>query len=220
MKTKPHPIKKLILEGEHQQLDFKFEISDAAKIARSLVAFANTGGGKLLIGVKDNGVIRGIRSDEEKYMLENAAQSYCQPEVVFTTKEWELEDKVILEVDIPYSKKYIHKAPDNEGNYKAYVRVKDQNLLANGVLMKVWTKRKKNQKIRFVYSKPVQEVLFYLRENPFITRDIAKEISALNTYKTEHLLSDLILLDVIEIELSESSEIYRLHPAPESSVHA
>lgn len=215
MKSKIHHIKKLISEGEHQQLDFKFEISDAAKIARSLVAFANTDGGKLLIGVKDNGVMRGIRSDEEKYMLENAAQSYCQPEVEFTTKEWAIDDKVILEVDIPYSKKHIHKAPDNEGNYKAYVRVKDQNLLANGVLMKVWTKRKKNQKIRFVYSIPVQEVLFYLRENPFITIGIAKEISGLNKYKTEHLLSDLILLEVIELELSATDEIYKLAPSPE-----
>ena len=70
---KPHHIKTLIAEGEHQQLDFKFEISDASKIARSLVAFANTDGGKLLIGVKDNGVIRGIRSDEEKYMLEKTS---------------------------------------------------------------------------------------------------------------------------------------------------
>lgn len=46
-------------------LDFKFEISDSKKIARSLVAFANTDGGRLLIGVKDNGVISGIRSEEE-----------------------------------------------------------------------------------------------------------------------------------------------------------
>ena len=52
-------IKNLIAEGEHQQLDFKFEIRDTKKIARSLVAFANTNGGKLLVGVKDNGVITG-----------------------------------------------------------------------------------------------------------------------------------------------------------------
>jgi len=50
-----HYIKNLIEEGEHQQLDFKYEISDSKKIARSLVAFANTDGGRLLVGVKDNG---------------------------------------------------------------------------------------------------------------------------------------------------------------------
>ncbi|MCO5261578.1 MAG: ATP-binding protein, partial [Lentimicrobium sp.] len=41
----PSHIRKLISEGEHQQLDFKFGITDSKKIARSLVAFANTDGG-------------------------------------------------------------------------------------------------------------------------------------------------------------------------------
>ena len=59
----------LIAEGEHQQQDFKFEISDARKIAKTLSAFANTDGGRLLIGVKDNGRIAGVRSEEEKYMI-------------------------------------------------------------------------------------------------------------------------------------------------------
>ncbi|MDP4292685.1 MAG: ATP-binding protein [Bacteroidota bacterium] len=67
-------IRKLIEQGEHQQQDFKFEISDARKIARSLAAFANTDGGRLLVGVKDNGAIAGVRSNEEFYMVELAAQ--------------------------------------------------------------------------------------------------------------------------------------------------
>ena len=80
-------ILKLIQRGENQQLDFKFEISDSKKIARSLVAFANTDGGKLLVGVKDNGSIAGVRSDEEYHMVEAAAQLYCKPEVKFTSKQ-------------------------------------------------------------------------------------------------------------------------------------
>ena len=60
----------LIAEGEHQQQDFKFEISDARKIAKTLSAFSNTDGGRLLIGVKDNGKIAGVRSDEEQYMID------------------------------------------------------------------------------------------------------------------------------------------------------
>ena len=67
-------IYKLIEEGEHQQQDFKFEISDARKIAKSLSAFSNTDGGRLLIGVKDNGKIAGVRSEEEIYMIEAAAR--------------------------------------------------------------------------------------------------------------------------------------------------
>ena len=67
---------RLIAQGEHQQQDFKYEISDARKIARTLSAFANTDGGRLLIGVKDNGKIAGVRSDEEIYMVEAAASRY------------------------------------------------------------------------------------------------------------------------------------------------
>ena len=137
-----HYIHQLIKQGEHQQLDFKFEISDAEKIARTLSAFANTNGGKLLIGVKDNGVIKGIASDEEYFMLENAAQRLCQPEVFFTSKEWIVDGKKVLEIEVPFSQLYPHRAPDHHGNYKAYVRVNDENLLANGVLMKVWKKQK------------------------------------------------------------------------------
>lgn len=68
-RTDSEYIHALISEGEHQKQDFKFEISDARKIAKTLSAFSNTHGGRLLIGVKDNGKIAGVRSDEEKYIL-------------------------------------------------------------------------------------------------------------------------------------------------------
>ena len=93
----------LIAEGEHQQQDFKFEISDARKIARTLSAFSNTDGGRLLIGVKDNGKIAGVRSDEEKYMIEAAAQLYCLPEVHYSMQTFHAEGRSILVVQIGYS---------------------------------------------------------------------------------------------------------------------
>ena len=79
-------LKKLIANGENQQLDFKYCISDSRKIARTLSAFANTDGGRILIGVRDNGSIAGIKSDEEYYMVDTAVQLYCRPEIDFTIK--------------------------------------------------------------------------------------------------------------------------------------
>ena len=67
--TNTQYLEKLISEGEHVHQDFKFAISDARKIAKSLSAFANTEGGRLLVGVKDNGKIAGVRSEEELYMI-------------------------------------------------------------------------------------------------------------------------------------------------------
>ena len=79
-------LKKIIQGGENQQLDFKFEISDSRKIARTLVAFSNTDGGTLLIGVKDNGRIAGVRTDEEFFMVQAAAGMYCRPEIIIRVK--------------------------------------------------------------------------------------------------------------------------------------
>ena len=64
----------LIAQGEHQQQDFKFEISDDRQIAKTLSALSNTYGGRPLIGVKDNGQIAGGRSDEGLLMIEEEAQ--------------------------------------------------------------------------------------------------------------------------------------------------
>src|SRR3546814_2454449 len=58
-------IKTLILQGEGEQLDFKNRISNCAKIAKTLVAFANTKGGKLLVGVADD------RSEEHTSELQS-----------------------------------------------------------------------------------------------------------------------------------------------------
>lgn len=140
-------IQKLIAQGEHLQLDFKFEISDSKKIARSLVAFANTEGGKLLVGVKDNGVVAGVRSEEEYYMVEAAAQMYCRPQIEFATREWDVDGKKVLEIDIPKSNSGPYSAPDKDGKWMVYIRVHDQNLLANTVLLKVWQMKKRKKEL-------------------------------------------------------------------------
>src|ERR1039457_2808303 len=130
----PHYISKLIDKREHQQLDFKFEITDARRIARSLVAFANTDGGRLLIGVKDNGASAGMRSDEEYYMVEAAAKMYCKPPVTFLTKEWTVNTKNVLEIIVPKSPYKPHFAAHKDGKWMVYIRNGDQNLLANRIL--------------------------------------------------------------------------------------
>lgn len=69
-------LEKLIAKGEGEQLDFKQSISNAKKIAKTLVAFANTTGGKLLIGVNDSGLIVGCEIEEEMYMIDLAITQY------------------------------------------------------------------------------------------------------------------------------------------------
>src|SRR5690554_1430054 len=79
-------LKSYIREGEHQTQDFKFRVDDSKKIARTLAAFANTDGGRLLIGVKDNGKVVGVNPEEEFHVIQGAASLYCKPELTVKTQ--------------------------------------------------------------------------------------------------------------------------------------
>ena len=204
-------IQKLIEQGEHQMLDFKFEISDSKKIARSLVAFANTDGGRLLIGVKDNGSISGIRSDEEKYMIQAAAELYCQPKVEFQAKEWNINGKTILEVFIPKSKFHKHRAPDHNNIYKVYIRVKDQNIIANNILLKIWKYQHNRQNIKVTFTDPELFLLKYLNENEKITLEEFMDSAKINKRDAENILVNFTLINMLKVEITEKVIFFSLY---------
>jgi len=203
-------IQKLIEEGEHQKLDFKFEITDSKKIARSLVAFTNTDGGKLLVGVKDNGAIAGVRSDEEIYMIEGAAQLYSKPEIKFGTREWIINGKTVLEITIPKNNEVLHYAPNKDDKWRVYLRVNDQNLMANKVWLKAW-KRKKDKKNTFVkYTEKEKALLEYLEKNQTITLNKFAKIAHISRSHAENILINFIVLDIIAIRFTEKQTFYSL----------
>ncbi len=191
-------IRALIAEGEHQQQDFKFEISDARKIAKTLSAFANTEGGRLLIGVKDNGKIAGVRSDEEQYMIEAAAKLYCHPEVNFHTQTYHPEGRTILVVKIDESKQKPIYAKNEAGKHLAYLRIKDENILATPIHLRVW-KQKGNSKGELIeYTEREQLLLDLLKENGRLSLNRYCRLSHLSRHAAEHLLAQFIRYDIVK----------------------
>ena len=216
MRRKYLHIQNLILEGEHQMLDFKFEISDSRRIARSLAAFANTDGGRLLVGVKDNGAIAGVRSDEEIHMIQAAAEMYCQPEVEYSTEEWEINGKTVLEVIIPRDKHHKHKAPDNQGKYKIFVRVKDENLVADSILIKVWKAENLSKPAKIAFTETEEQLLYYLSEHEEITLQEFQQMAHINKRKAEAILADFIIVGTIDLIQTSQHTVFRLSQAPKS----
>jgi predicted HTH transcriptional regulator len=211
VKRQEKHIQKLIEEGEHQQLDFKFEISDSRRIARSLAAFANTDGGRLLVGVKDNGSIAGVRSEEEIHMIQAAAEMYCQPKVFFTTEEWEINGKTVLEVIIPKDEHVKHKAPDNQGAYKIFVRVRDENIVADPILLKVWKYQKNSRFTKITFTEPEMALLHYLNEHDSITLDEFLQLTPIiNKRRAETILINFILIGTIQMTLTNHGTFFQL----------
>ncbi len=132
-------LREWIAQGEHQTQDFKYAISDARKIARSLSAFANRDGGRLLIGVKDNGVVAGVRNEEDIYVVEQAAERYCKPAQHVDFKAYRVDGPVhviVAEVaSTPHRPVY---AVEPDGSLRAYYRVADENIAAHPLMVRSW----------------------------------------------------------------------------------
>jgi hypothetical protein len=207
-------LRSLISEGEGQQLDFKFEISDARKIARTLSAFSNTEGGRLLIGVKDNGRIAGVRSDEEYYMAESAATLYCKPEVRFESRTYEIEGKHVLEIYIPPVKDKPVYARDENNRWMAYVRVGDQNALAGIVHLQVWKEadRKRGKLLEFTRSEEL--LLRYLEGQKEASLSRIQRDMGYQRKELVDLMTKLVLFNVVEMHYSNGKSSFRLTEAP------
>ncbi len=200
----------MISEGEHQKQDFKMRIEDSRKIARTLVAFANTDGGRLLIGVKDNGNVSGIQPEEEFHMIEAAAEMYCKPVVSFTTQVWKANHRAVLEIDVEASGNRPHYAIDSDGEWHAYQRINDRNVRANGVLLKVWMHEKAAKPADFKYNGKVRRLFRLLRNHQRLSfRSITKLLRS-GRAQTEELLAQLVVWEVIGMEFTDTGCYFSL----------
>ncbi|WKN41655.1 AlbA family DNA-binding domain-containing protein [Tunicatimonas pelagia] len=135
-------LKKLIHQGEGERLDFKQKITDPYKIAKTIASFANTKGGKILVGVRDDKTIMGVDPEEEKYTLETAAQFYCDPPITLQFKEVEdeEEDITVLEVTIPESWEKPHFVRDKNERRLVYIRQRDKSIPAGKTMVDLMRK--------------------------------------------------------------------------------
>lgn len=132
-------IARLIEEGEHEHQDFKFAISDARKIARSISAFANHDGGRLLVGVKDNGAVAGVRNEEDIFVIEQAAEMYCHPPQEIHVTAFRVEDdKTVLRIEIDRARRRPVLVSEADGSRHAYYRVKDENIAVTPLMVRAW----------------------------------------------------------------------------------
>ena len=138
-------ILRLIEEGEHEQQDFKYAISDARKIARSISAFANNSGGRLLVGVKDNGNIVGVPNEEDIYMLEHAAEAYCYPPQPIDISAFAVEGgAIVLRATIQKAVERPVFCVEQAKRLVAYYRVHDENIVAHELMVEAWKMQSEN----------------------------------------------------------------------------
>lgn len=133
----------LIDAGEGLKIEFKRKFSTFEKMAKEMIAFANTKGGDILIGVEDNGKIRGIESEKEvAELIEITAREYCEPPIDYDIEFIGLKEKDVAVVTVRESDSKPHRLQDyltslNLNTAQVYVRVRDKSLLASKEMIKL-----------------------------------------------------------------------------------
>ena len=193
-----HSLEQLIKEGEHDQQDFKYKISDSRKIARTLSAFSNTHGGRILIGVKDNGQIAGVKNEDDIYMVESASQLFSNPPIDVTVEAHQISGKLIWEISIVEGKKKPYMVEEREGMI-AYYRDNDENFEANSVLIEIWRQEQANISKRPVqFSGNEKKLIDYLKVYPNVSVSKAAKITGLKRTTTVETIARLIRWKVLD----------------------
>jgi predicted HTH transcriptional regulator len=202
-------LKKLILQGEGTTLDFKKTITSVEKIAKSLVAFANNKGGQLLIGVADDGVIRGVKSeDEERYMITKSAHQYCKPAIEPEFEEIYVDHKLVLVVKIAASDTKPHYALDEQKKWWVYYRVNDKSILASKFIVDVIKKSNDGTANVIRYTDQEQKLFEFLTKEGRITLKQFSKLTRSSYRQAQTVIVSLILGGVIKPVTSEKEEYY------------
>jgi predicted HTH transcriptional regulator len=202
-------VKRMIFGGEGVSLDFKKTITSCEKIARTMVSFANNKGGRLLIGVADDGTITGVKSeDEERYMITRAATDYAKPPIEPVFEEVYADDKLVLVVEIPETKDKPYYALADDGKWWVYVRVKDKSVLASKIVVDVLKRSSGTDGVFIEYSSKEKALLEYLERTARITVKECCDLLKIGRRAAQRLLVDLILSGIIRINTTEKEEFY------------
>ncbi|WP_229359476.1 AlbA family DNA-binding domain-containing protein [Flectobacillus major] len=204
-------LRTLVRQGEGSKLEFKLKANHPEKIIREVVAFANTDGGKLLVGVGDDKSIPGLKFvDEEEYTLVRAIEKYCDPPIDYQLERIAITDeRDVLVFSIPKSTGKPHFVKINAEPPKAYVRVQDRSVQASKEVKQI-LRRENDNSVPVHFGEKEKVLMQYLAENKQITIEKFCEIAHIPQWLASRTMVLLVLANVLKIQPNEMTDCYCL----------
>jgi predicted HTH transcriptional regulator len=203
----------LIEEGENLQVEFKRHFTTPEKIAREMIAFANTKGGILIFGVDDDREVIGVDSEKsESEMIKDAAANYCEPPLEYSIEFIELYNNEVVVVHIPESNNKPHRLQDYQNEFDinkavVLVRVNDKSVQASKEMVRILRAQTAELTLKKYTIGPVEKMVFeYLAENERIS---VKELSSLvniSERRASRTLVKMVRANLLMIHTKDNGE--------------
>jgi predicted HTH transcriptional regulator len=208
-------LKRIVKQGEGLQVEFKHKVSEPLKVVREVVAFANTVGGKLFIGINDDRTIAGLKyAEEEEFELKKAIDAHCYPPVSYTVQHIPINSKrtvLLFEIAEHTQKPVFLYYNIKKKRGQAYFRVADYCVRVSKELRKILIGRTKQTHFSgFVYGENERILVRYLNENKQIDKQTLMEIAGISSEIASDILVKMTVANVLEIYPDELKDNYSL----------
>jgi predicted HTH transcriptional regulator len=203
----------LIEEGENLHCEFKRKFSSPEKIAREMLAFANTKGGYILFGVDDNKEIIGVESEKaEAELIKDAATTFCEPPVEYRLNYIDVEGKEIVIAEIPGSDKKPHRLQDYLKIFEiskavVMIRVNDKSIRASKEMVRIMKADADNLYLTKYSIGPNEKRVFdYLNNNETISVKQLSELVNVSERRASRTLVKLVRAKLLAIHTKDNGE--------------
>lgn len=122
-----YELRELISHGETETVEFKEKISKPEDLAETVVAFANTKGGIIFLGVDDHSKIVGFYEHGCEDTITNILRSHCDPEAKCEISKRQIDEKDIIVIRVEEGKDKPYLLRDKG----SYIRANATDRIAN-----------------------------------------------------------------------------------------
>ncbi|PWJ42592.1 AlbA family DNA-binding domain-containing protein [Sediminitomix flava] len=207
-------LKELVAQGEGEHIEFKNKAADPVKIMKEVVAFANKSGGYLIVGVTDDGGIKGVKDAmEEMFVLEQTIASYCKPVVnydAFTVNINAHKQVVVFKIHENERKPVFLLYNKNKKIGKAYIRVEDRSVQMSPELRSIMKARWRGDEGLFSFGEKERKLMQFMENNPKTTVEEFSKSENIPLKEAAMLFVQLTISNVLEVIPGEMSDYFML----------
>ncbi|NND72786.1 MAG: ATP-binding protein [Rhodothermales bacterium] len=204
-------VTRLARTGEGQHLEFKKRIPEGARFAKEVAAFANSGGGILLIGVDDDGTVTGVRDrEEELFALRSILDTFCSPPVAIDIELVHVSRRrEVIVIRVSSSGDRPHYVQKDERQV-VYIRASDQSVEASAESTRLMKLRDADVDVAFEFGDRELSLMRYLDEYGQVTVDQFASLVNIPEEDASDILVVLTRASLLNIHPSERSDFFTI----------